>query len=377
MNKLFLSLAALALCACGGHSHADHDHGEHSDHHDHDEHVESAENSDHDHDHEGLIELPAEQAERFGVEVDTIYPAPCATVIRAGGVIERSAADAVSAVAPTAGIVRLRAGMSRGAGVGRGAVLATIDPTAVSGGDSNAAAKAAVDAAQREVDRLAPLYRDRLVTAAAYNAAVAELERARAAYSPAAASASVTSPIAGVITAFDAPDGSFVQAGQAVVSVSADTRLTLHAEVPAERYGELASITDARIGEFTLSEHSGHKTGVSAENGYGCVYFTFSGDGLIAPGTGCEVYLLGAERPGVMSVPVGAVVEQQGEYFVYSLHSPGHYEKHPVTPGASDGRRIEIISGLEPGMAVVTAGAITVRLAESSGKIPEGHSHNH
>lgn len=364
MNKILFSLTALALCACGHHDH-DHNHSEHS---------ELAEHSGHD--HEDLIELPAEQAERFGVEVDTIMPAPFATVIRAGGIIERSAADAVSAVAPTAGIVRLHT-TGRGATVGRGALLATIDPTAVSGGDSNAAAKAAVDAAQKEVDRLAPLYRDRLVTAAAYNAAVAELERARAAYSPAASSASVTSPIAGIVTSVDAPDGSYVQAGQAVVSVSADTRLTLHAEVPAERYAELAGVSDARIGSFTLSEHSGRKTGISAENGYGCVYFTFDGGGQIAPGSGCEVYLLGAERPDVLSVPLGAIVEQQGEYFVYTLHSPGHYEKQAVTLGASDGQRVEITSGLTPGEAVVTAGAITVRLAESSGKIPEGHSHNH
>ncbi len=334
----------------------------------HDEH-----DHDHDHEHAELIELSDSQAERFGVKVDTVYPAPFATVIRAVGVIERSAADAADAVAPTAGVVRLRVG--KGSTVARGQVIATVDPSGVSGGDQNRAARAAVEAAQREVDRLTPLYNDRLVTAATYNAALAELEQARAAYS--GGSTNVVAPIAGIITSVEAVDGSYVQPGQPVAAVSADSQLTLHAEVPAERYAELAAVKDARIGSFTLSEHGGKKSGVSAENGYGCVFFTFSGDGIIAPGFGGEVYLLGAERPDVISVPLDAVVELQGEYFVFTRHSPGHYEKHAVKLGASDGRSVEILEGLAPGQPVVTAAATTVRLAEASGAIPEGHSHQH
>lgn len=340
-----------------------------TDNHDHHE----AEDHDHDHDHAGLIELSDSQAARFGVRVDTVFPAPFATVIRAVGVIERSASDAAGAVAPTAGIVRLKVG--KGSTVSRGQVIATVDPSGVSGGDQNRAARAALDAARREVDRLTPLYNDKLVTAATYNAALAELEQARAACS--GGSTTVVAPISGIITAVDAIDGSYVQPGQPVASVSADSRLTLHAEVPAERYAELASVKDARIGSFTLSEHGGKKSGVSAENGYGCVFFTFSGDGLIAPGFGGEVYLLGSARPDVLSVPLDAVVEQQGEYFVFTRHSPGHYEKHAVKLGASDGRSVEIVDGLAPGEPVVTAAATTVRLAEASGAIPEGHSHQH
>lgn len=358
MNKtaIIATIANLAIIGCS------HNHGH-----------EAEEAHGHDHDHEGLIELSDSQAARFGVKVDTIVPAPFATVIRAVGVIERSASDAASAVAPTAGIVRLRVG--KGSSVSRGQIIATVNPSGVSGGDQNRAARAAVEAAQREVDRLTPLYNDRLVTASTYNAALAELEQARAACS--GGSTTVVAPISGIITAIDAVDGSYVSAGQPVASVSADSRLTLHAEVPAERYAELAAVKDARIGSFTLSEHGGKKSGVSAENGYGCVFFTFSGDGLIAPGFGGEVYLLGEERPEVISVPLDAVIEQQGEYFVFTRHSPGHYEKHAVKLGASDGRRVEITEGLTPGEPVVTAAATTVRLAEASSAVPEGHSHQH
>ena len=45
--------------------------------------------------------------------------------------------------------------------------------------------------------------------------------------------------------------------------------------------------------------------------------------------------------------------------------------------GATDGARREILSGIKNGDKVVTAGTTYVRLAESSGAVPEGHSHNH
>lgn len=354
-------IAALALCACGNK-----------------EASRSAEEAEAPgHDRPDLIELADELAERFGVEVDTVAPGEFATVIHASGIIERSAANAATATAPAAGIIRIQPGVSAGVTVARHARIASIDPSAVSGGDDNRAAKAALNAARREVERLTPLYEDRLVTAAEYNAALAALDQAKAAYSPAATGGRVVAPIAGTVTDLLVADGAYVQAGDPVATVSADSRLTLHAEVPPELYAQLSDVTDARIGDFTLGEHNGRKTGISAENGYACVFFTFDGDGIIAPGTGVDVYLLAGPRPEVISVPLGAVTEQQGEYFVYSRHSPGHYIKIPVTLGASDGRRVEITSGLRGGEPVVVASSMTLRLAESNGAVPEGHSHHH
>ena len=78
-----------------------------------------------------------------------------------------------------------------------------------------------------------------------------------------------------------------------------------------------------------------------------------------------------------MTVPNSALSEQQGQYFVYEQVHPEVYMKVPVTIGESDGRRTEILSGIEPGKTIVTQGVTTVRLAETSGNIPEGHSHSH
>ncbi len=89
------------------------------------------------------------------------------------------------------------------------------------------------------------------------------------------------------------------------------------------------------------------------------------------------MYLLGASRDGVLTVAEAAVSEQQGRYFVYVEKSPGHYEKRPVEIGQTDGTRREVLSGLQSGERVVCKGMTFVRLAETSGVVPEGHSHSH
>jgi multidrug efflux pump subunit AcrA (membrane-fusion protein) len=71
------------------------------------------------------------------------------------------------------------------------------------------------------------------------------------------------------------------------------------------------------------------------------------------------------------------LTEQQGVYFVYEKIDEEGYRKLPVTIGESDGKRVVIKSGLKGGEAIVTEGAMTVRLAESSGVAIEGHNHNH
>ena len=76
-------------------------------------------------------------------------------------------------------------------------------------------------------------------------------------------------------------------------------------------------------------------------------------------------------------MPVSALSEQQGKYFVYVQVHDDAYDKRPVQLGADVGDRVEILAGLEPGEKVVTSGTTFVRLAETSGAAPEGHSPNH
>lgn len=376
--------AALALAACHRHNAAD-DELSHHHHHHAEAHHEHADGDHHEH-ADGEIVLAPAVAERFGVEVDTIVATPMATTLRATGMVLDAATGAGVVSAPVSGIVKFAAGIQPGARVRAGALVATVDAHGAAGGDSNAAAKAALDAAKRELDRLEPLRADRLVTAEAYNAALAAYESARAAYSAPAAGGRATAPIAGTITALSATQGQYVEVGSPIASISAATRLVLRVDVPERMRGSIAGVNGVNIrvpGSEDIVALKARRIAAApgmplSMPGYVPVYFEFDNDGSVAPGSGVDAWLTSAAAGApVLSVPRTALYEQQGSYFVFVRLDEDCYMKIPVQLGESDGVRTAIVAGLKGGEAVVTKGVTAVRLAETSGAVPEGHSHNH
>ncbi|MDO4320292.1 MAG: efflux RND transporter periplasmic adaptor subunit [Bacteroidales bacterium] len=396
---LLLAAVAMAVTACG---HKDNDELSHHHHHAH-EHAEEHEHGEHEgHDHEHEAEasgrgdnhsgdeivLSHDTAERFGVKTDTAAERQLGAVVKVGGRILPSAEGNAVASAPTSGILALAKGINVGTEVRRGQTIGTVKASGVTGGDPNRAARVELDAAKAELDRVKPLYEDHLVTRAQYNAAVAAYERAKAAYSAPAASGAVVAAISGVITSLDAISGEYVATGAPVANIAASGTLTLQADVPARLYGQVADAADARIvlpygdGSVTVSELGGRRlssanTVAAGASGYVPLVFTLNNDGRVVAGTPVEVYLLGKSDRKALAVPVEAVTEQQGNYYVFVRLDDDCYSKVQVRPGSSDGRYVEILSGLHGGEAVVSAGVTAVRLAQSSGNVPEGHSHSH
>lgn len=335
--------------------------------------------------HGGEIVLEPAQAAALGVKTAAVQPAPFNTVIKVAGRLLPSTDGVSVAAAPKAGIVTLSSGIALGSKVNAGAVIATIKSTGMSGGDANAAAKAAYQAAQREVERLTPLHDAGIVSTADFNAAVAARDVARANYSPNASNGVVTAKSSGTITALAVQTGQFVDAGATVADISASNKLLLQADLPQRYSSELAKINGAKIqpayadsvinlGQMGLQRSTGTAT---PRGGYVPVYFTFTNKAGLLPDTPVEVFLETSSRENVISVPLGAVSEQQGNYFVYQQLDEECYKKLPVTLGPSDGERVEILKGLQPGTKIVVAGAKILHLSETSSAVPEGHSHQH
>ena len=381
------------MAACGSHDDAhehehEHKHGHshgHSHEHGHEHgHAEAAE-----HAFGSEIVVEPEVAERFGVKCDTVRAGAFRNVVRASGTAMPSAGESAVVAAPLAGIVRMAQGIELGRNVGAGATVAVIDASGVTGGNQNAAAGAALAAAKEEFERIEALYKERLATVGELNAARAAYEQAKAAYSPRAASGVASSPIAGTITSIMVPSGSFVNVGDPIATVASDRNITLRVDLPQKYFGQASTFTDAVVelsygsANFAVSEKGGRRVsgasipGASGSSAYMPVYFTMSNDGSVLPSSAFTVYLLGTERPDVITLPVGALSEQQGRFFVYEKIDEEGYMKRPVTVGQNDGLRVEILEGVTPGEVIVTEGTTTVRLAESGSAIPEGHTHNH
>lgn len=368
------------------HSHEEpgHDHGDHEHHDaDHDHHSHEG----HDHGAGDEIILEPEQAAQFGVEVEHIHGGDFTDALRVTGKITGTAANTGSVSAPTAGIFTFANGITAGTRVAAGQIIGTVRSTGVTGGDTNAAAKAALDAAKRELDRIKPLYEQKLVTAERYNQALSAYEVAKAQYSPSAASGRVTAPTSGVITELTVGQGEYVEPGTVVARLADGSTLTLTADVPDRYLAQIQGFTDARVvlnhsGETVdLSSLHGHRVAgsgtVANTPGYIPVVFTFDNNGDFVPGQYVEVYLLGQPRTDVITVPTSAISEQQGNYFVYIRVDDEGYLKSPVMLGGRDGRRVEILRGVHPHDDVVVKGVTAVRLAETSGAVPEGHTHSH
>ena len=94
------------------------------------------------------------------------------------------------------------------------------------------------------------------------------------------------------------------------------------------------------------------------------------------PGSFVEIYLLSQPMQDVLSLPESALTEEQGSFFVYRQLDEECYEKQLVTVGASDGERVQILSGIRAGDRIVTEGAYQVKLASASNAIP-AHTHEH
>lgn len=383
MHKyIIVGISLLALIGCGGRE----NHLEHDDHeHEHHEHQETAQ---HESAH-GEIMLHSDVADKFGVKTDTARAGEFTTVIEASGTVLPSATAEGVVTAPTTGIVRLAPGIEVGRNVTRGTIVATIDAHAVSGGDANAAAAAVLAAAKREYERIEALYKERLATIGEYNAAQAAYEQAKAGYSSNASAGRATAPISGVVSTLGVASGQYTAAGDIIATIVSNDAVNLRVDLPQKYYKLAESLSDATLdfnyleAPVTVSILGGKRSNgaaipaAGASSAYIPVYFTVPGNQGIIPGSTFKAHLLGNSRQGVISVPNTALLEQQGEYFIFEKLDDECYTKRRVRLGANNGHRTEILDGLPAGTPYVIEGTTTVRLAETGAAIPQGHSHNH
>ena len=339
-------------------------------------------------DHGNEIVLSTEQAKKFGVYSQMVKPRDFNNIIKVSGQIESAPTDQSIVAATAPGIVKFTPGIVEGKIVSNGAIIARISSKNIAGGDPNESARIAVDATKRELDRLTPLHEDGIVSTKEYNTAKQAYEEACAAYSGTPTGGAAKASTSGTITQLLVKEGEYVTTGQPIAVISGTTRLTLRADLPEKYYNQLATITTASFKPsytdkvIQLSEVNGElvstpTTATAQQTGYIPIHFSFDNNGLAIPGAFVEVYLIGSTKSNTIVLPVDAISEQQGKFYVYTKLDDECYEKRLVTIGSSNGTEVEILIGLSRKDEVVTKGAIIVKLAESSGAVPEGHSHNH
>ncbi|TFH26137.1 MAG: efflux RND transporter periplasmic adaptor subunit [Bacteroidia bacterium] len=196
----------------------------------------------------------------------------------------------------------------------------------------------------------------------------------------------VTAPVSGTIHELMISDGEYTEPGKILAILSTNRNLMLRADLPQQYYGQLKEIETANFRPaytdqvFTVEEMNGSllAAGVSvAENNhYLPVIFRLENEGQLLEGAFVEVYLLTSAKHDVISVPVGALGEEQGGNYLYVQMTGESYSKRYVATGQHNGLLVEITSGLQPGDRVVTEGLTLVKAASmATGEISDGHTH--
>lgn len=337
------------------------------------------------------IVFTRQQADAIGLEVYNVEPSIFSQVIKTSGQIQSAQGDEATIVATTNGIVSFPArSIIEGAPVGTGTTIVTISARNLYEGDPVAKAKITYETALKEFKRAEGLVKDKIISEKEFEQSRLKYENARTAYEAQATNVTasgvkVTTPISGYIKNRLVNQGEYVSVGQPIATVSKNRRLQLRADVSENYFNELGKIRNANFvvsynnKAYRLADLNGRllSFGKAADETsfYIPVTFEFDNIGDFIPGSYVEVYLLATPQNNVISIPVSALTEEQGIYFVYLQIGEEEFLKREISIGESDGKNVRVLSGLSTGDKVVIKGAYQVKLASNSSVLPEGHSH--
>jgi HlyD family secretion protein len=193
-------------------------------------------------------------------------------------------------------------------------------------------------------------------------AALSDAEAALAAAQHVAAQTTIVAPIAGTVYTLDAAPSEFAEAGKLLLEMADLRQERVRAYFDEPDLGHLATGQkvvirwDARPGR----EWHGHisrlpatvVTWTTRNVGEALIDFDDSPDGLL-PNTNVTVTVTISSEVNALSLPVEALHEQNGEYFVYKIVD-GELKRTPVTIGTRNMTQAPVISGLDEGDWVAT-----------------------
>jgi len=246
--------------------------------------------------------------------------------------------------------------------------------------------------AQLEYERKKTLAKDKIVSDKDLLTAKNEFENSKASYDMLrknfnSSGQAITSPISGFVKQTFVTNGQYVTAGQQLVSVTKNKTLVLHADVQQKFAPMLQSFSTANIRTlnnnttYSLEQLNGkllsYGRNTNSDNYLVPVSLQIDNTGGFISGEFVELYLKTISDTRALTIPNGALMEEQGNFFVFVQIHPELFEKREVSIGSTDGIKTEIKSGLEVTDRIVTKGAILIKLSQSSGALDAHSGHVH
>jgi RND family efflux transporter MFP subunit len=251
--------------------------------------------------------------------------------------------------------------------------------------------KTKYELSKAEFQRAEVLVKDRIISQKEYLQAKTEYENMESTFQAVSRNYSrsgqkISANSTGFLKNLMVTEGQYVEAGFPLAVVSKNKKVLLQANVSQKYYNKLPGISAANfriISEEKVfdSESMNGKVvsfgkSASANSAYIPITFEIDNIGNIIPGAIAEVYLKSSPIPDALIIPVSALMEELGNFYVFVQTGGESFQKREVKLGGNDGIHVHVLSGLKENERIVTKGAYAIKLASATGAIPEhGHSH--
>jgi RND family efflux transporter MFP subunit len=315
-------------------------------------------------------------------------------VIKTTGEIQSAPGDEVTIAAKSNGIVKFVGNSNiTGAAIRSGQTMFSVTGGEIAFENVDAAkqtARAELTTAKSEFERASELIKDKLITRAEFQNAKLRYEQAQITLNNLgrnySGGKSLSSPINGFVKNILVSEGQYVSAGQPLATLTKNQGLILKADVSLKDADKINSIQEANFTiiqskqSYNTKELNGKLLAVGKTTAgispFIPVHFQIDGKPGMLPGSFAEVFLKTIPINDALVIPVSALVEEQGIFYVYVQTEGESFQKRELKLGANDGQKVQVISGVSEGERVVTKGGYQIKLSQASGALP-AHGHEH
>jgi membrane fusion protein, heavy metal efflux system len=315
-------------------------------------------------------------------------------VIKATGEIQSVPGDEVTVASRSNGIVKFVGNYNiTGSAIRAGQTMFTVTGGEIAFENVEAAkqaARAELTTAKTEYERANELIKDKLITQGEFQQAKLRYEQAQITLNNLgrnySGGKSLSAPINGFIKNILVSEGQYVSAGQPLATLTKNQRLVLKADVSLKEAERISSIQEANFTiiqnkqTFYTKELNGKLLSVgkttAGNSPFIPVHFQIDSKPGMLPGSFAEVFLKTTPINDALVIPVSALIEEQGVFYVYVQTEGESFQKRELKLGANDGQKVQVLSGVREGERVVTRGGYQIKLSQASGALP-AHGHEH
>ena len=341
----------------------------------------------------GDVSFAKEQSWKIDFATEIAAESNFAGAVKVAAKVEAHPSDFTTIVATTSGKVQFAGNVLAGMQVSVDEPLFYLDGSDVTDNDAAvkfAEAESNYELAKADFERKKHLFIDKIVSEREYQAAEAAYRQAEARFVSmkrnfGEGKVTLKSSMKGAIATLLVANGDYVEPGTPLAVVQREGGVNLVAELPMRYAAQLQKISTVNVetaqGDvYNMSDYGAVPVVGNVANRCNMLPVTVSCTALpgVVAGSIVTLYLSSRdEDTHHVAVPRTALVEEMGNMFVFVQNNPVSFEKRSVRVGATDGRYVQLLSGVAPGERVVSKGGVILKLSQGAAALDPHAGHVH